>query len=246
MATNDFGHVSLFDMCAGFFCRKDFCTKPRPMRQEKSIQTWTSSQVSKDHGGKGSHPGYSPCREISRLAKFVSVLCSAIRCWQGPDVFTRCVCIYIYISLSLSFPHNSRIFRISTVWQLGPSTLSTWPNTKEAQTATSSSVAKSPALYHAQGTFHRALQGQKSKGYQSNIWISWSNQPAGQPHACEQLPEMSIHCMKLDYNRLHTDVCQFHGSWSNTPRRLEELHKCKSRGYRAISPVPKMLVLVNT
>lgn len=161
-------------------------------------------------------------------------------------IYKMCVYIYIYISLSLSFPHNSRIFRISTVWQLGPSTLSTWPNTKEAQTATSSSVAKSPALYHAQGTFHRALQGQKSKGYQSNIWISWSNQPAGQPHACEQLPEMSIHCMKLDYNRLHTDVCQFHGSWSNTPRRLEELHKCKSRGYRAISPVPKMLVLVNT
>lgn len=108
--------------------------------------------------------------------------------------------------------------------QLGPSTLSTWPNTKEAQTATSSSVAKSPALYHAQGTFHRALHGRKSKGYQSNIWIRWSNQPAGQPHACEQLPEMSIHCMKLDYNRLHTDVCQFHGSWSNTPWRLEELH----------------------
>lgn len=105
MATNDFGHVSLFDMCAGFFCRKDFCTKPRPMRQEKSIQTWTSSQVSKDHGGKGSHPGYSPCREISRLAKFVSVLCSAIRCWQGPDVFTRCVCIYIYIYITfLVFP----------------------------------------------------------------------------------------------------------------------------------------------
>lgn len=98
-------------------CLLDSSVEYRRLHQTQGYETRKIDpnldfQVSKDHGGKGSHPGYFPCREISRLAKFASG--SPTRCWQGPDVFTTYVISFLVFPSQLSYIQNFNCVAVGT------------------------------------------------------------------------------------------------------------------------------------